>query len=168
MNTGLDLPAVLLLCKIKAEEALISFRCFQASSSEGAGLKESCTELLGTASACFRHIPPPGSYCNCWRVNNISPLLTKHLVYPENGVNHVAAFCKHFSLLEFSWNLFSVAGNILHFCLCMCGCPLWAFCSTILPLPKLLSSLITLPLVPLHLHSFHTLLLMILIHLSVV
>lgn len=39
MNIGLHLPAVILLCKVKADEALISFRCFHASSSEGAGLK---------------------------------------------------------------------------------------------------------------------------------
>lgn len=70
MHTGLHLSAVILPCKGKADEALISFRRFQASSSEGAGLKEGCTVLLGTASACCKCIPPPGTYCNCWRVNN--------------------------------------------------------------------------------------------------
>lgn len=173
MNTGLDLPAVILLCKIKAEEALISFRCFQASLNEGAGLKKGCTELLGTASACFKHIPPPGSYCNCWRVNNIYSVLLSQNIWCIQKMERTTwllfestPLSSSFPGISSLWlGIFPTSASA---CVSwVCGCLLfWAFCSTILPLPELLSSLITLPLVPLDLHSFHTLLLMILVHLS--
>lgn len=149
----------------------------------GSRVKEGCTELSDTASACYKHIPPPGSYCNCClrraaiegRLNNVYSVLYSQTPWCIQKMELTTW------LLFAGTPLSSSFPGISSLCLgivsisapvCMpwvCSClPFWAFCSTILPLPELLSSLITLPQVLLHLHSSHTLLLMILIHFSVV
>lgn len=110
------------------------------SSSVGAGLKEGCTELLGSPSACCKHIPPPGNHCNCWWLNNIYSVLysqnlwciqkmelTTWLLFTSTPLS------SSFPGISSLWlGIFSTSAPA-----CMpwvCSCLLfWPFCSTILP-----------------------------------
>lgn len=70
-----------------------------------------------------KHIAPLGQLPQLleWKISNRNSVLCSQKLWciQKKELTTWAAFCNHSSLFWFSWNSFSVAGDLLHLCPCM-------------------------------------------------